>query len=73
MEVESLEYREEVMHYVREGFGEVLSCLHDIRGEEEYCRLCEGFRTAKVMDEEEYKAAYEGKGEEEEEMSEYAG
>jgi hypothetical protein len=37
-QLEDLAYREEIMYYVRDGFGEVLSCLHDIVGGEEYTK-----------------------------------
>ena len=54
-ELESLEHKEDILYYIRDGFGEVLSCIHDIVGPEEYSRLCDQFKTERVMDEEEYK------------------
>jgi hypothetical protein len=38
-QLEDLAYREDIMFYVRDGLGEVLSCMHDIVGGEEYTKL----------------------------------
>ena len=41
IELESLEHKEDVLYYIRDGFGEVLTCIHDIVGPDEYSRLCD--------------------------------
>ena len=55
MKEPSFEYKDEVLYHVRDGFGEVLSCLHDIVGTSEYSRLVDQFKIERIRDEEEQK------------------